>query len=352
MVLPEIGEAEVLRGGPVRAFVGAYGFEKRSLGWLSRQQGGQSLSRALFVRYVHSKGRNRIRAMKSLVAAAGTSEQAEVRYDVNCPERIESQVKKSLPTLLSGVDEVVVDLSAMTKLLSMIILCNLAKFGVSLRVVYSEAEDYAPTKDEYDKSKEDMTKIAFFPSRGSRSIVRAQCLSSIRMQGQPVCLVAFTSFNEQLIRHVLGTLTPHRLIFIGSKHPREDYAWREKAMQEIHQRLISVYRNDNGTDDKGVLLRRASTLQYTETFQRIEEIHTQFGSYERIICAATGSKMQTVGLLVSKLAHPDIHIEYPTPDSYYVRGLSKGVRKVHQICFGPFAGFAAAIARKGQGCWC
>lgn len=351
MLLPDIDEAEVLRTGPVRAFVGAYGFERRSLGWLSLQQGGQALSRGLFFRYVHSKakGRNRIRGMRSLATAVGASEQAELRYDLNCPERIERQIGMSLPDLLRGVDEVVVDLSAMTKLLGMIILCSLAKFGVRLRVVYSEAEDYAPTKDEYDTSKEGMTNIAFFPSRGSRSIVRAQCLSSIRMQGQPVCLVAFTSFNEQLIRHVLGTLTPHRLIFIGSRHPRMDYSWREKAMQEIHQRLIGVYRNDNKTDENGLLVRKASTLHYAETFQRMDEIHTQFGTYERVICAATGSKMQTLGLLVSKLAHPDIHIEYPTPDSYYVGGLSKGVRKVHQICFGPFEAFAAAIARNEQG---
>jgi hypothetical protein len=37
-----------------------------------------------------------------------------------------------------------------------------------------------------------------------------------------------------------------------------------------------------------------------------------------LIAAATGSKMQTVGLALVKQVLPDIHVEYPTPKSYYV----------------------------------
>ncbi len=62
------------------------------------------------------------------------------------------------------------------------------------------------------------------------------------------------------------------------------------------------------------------------------------------ICAATGSKMQTVGLFFSKIKHPDIHIEYPTPDSYFVRGISQGVRNVHEVIIPRFSEFLRNIS--------
>jgi hypothetical protein len=212
-----------------------------------------------------------------------------------------------------------------------------------LRIVYSEAEYYSPSREEYVKYKDDLQKYAKFPSRGSESIVRTQCLSSIRMQGQPVSMVAFTSFNEQLVRHMLGTINPHRLIFINGRPPRKENKWREDATQEIHSKLIDEYRSDNRVDDNGQLNRTVSTLDYRETIDQINKIYEQFGTLERIICAATGSKMQTVGLFFSKIIHPDIHIEYPTPNSYCVQDLSRGIRKVHEVMIPNFSNFIKSI---------
>ena len=76
----------------------------------------------------------------------------------------------------------------------------------------------------------------------------------------------------------------------------------------------------------------------------VEAIYKTFGNYERIICSATGSKMQTVGLFFSKVAHPDIHIEYPTPDSYYVKGMSRGFSTVHEVVFTAFSEFINTLA--------
>jgi hypothetical protein len=47
--------------------------------------------------------------------------------------------------------------------------------------------------------------------------------------------------------------------------------------------------------------------------------------------------MQTLGLFFCKISHPDIHIEYPTPNSYFVEGMTRGVRSIHEICFPNFS---------------
>lgn len=345
MKYPTISAATKLQPDIKRLFIGAYGFEKRSLGWVEYQgEQGAVLNGALAFRYQRPKGRNRIKELQESLAELGVSVLHDLPYDASFPYNIEDLIDKKFKDFLLDPEEIVVNISAMTKLLILVCLCKLSVFKGTLRIVYSEAEDYAPTLSEYEESKHEMENIAKFPSRGFESVIRTKCLSSIRMQGQPVSMVAFTSFNEQLVRHMLGTISPHRLLFINGRSPRTDYTWREQATQEIHKQLIEEYWIDNFTDKSGRLTRVASTLDYRETIDRIDEIYRQFGTHERIICAATGSKMQTVGLFFSKMMHPDIHIEYPTPDSYFVKGMSKGIRKVHEVVVPQFSGFLENLA--------
>ena len=344
MIYPSMSVAAKLQPGGNRVFVGACGFEQRSLGWtIHQRQQGCILNSALIFRYRHPKGRNRIRELREGLAKIGVTSPIEIPYDASFPEKIEGNVFRGLGAFFPKTDEIIVDISAMTKLLTLVCLCKLCDFSGTVRIVYSEAEEYAPTIDDYEKSKEEMEMITRFPSHGFESVITTKCLSSVRMQGQPMTMVAFTSFNEQLVRHMLGSINPHRLLFINGRPPRADFSWRERATQEIHKGLMEEYPVGNSFDEKGLLVRVASTLVYSETIEKIEEIYRQFGTHERIIVAATGSKMQTVGLFFSKMAHPDIHIEYPTPDSYFVKGMSMGVRKVHEIVIPRYAEFLKSL---------
>jgi hypothetical protein len=331
-MFPDTKEAEKLLPGTNRLFIGAYGFEPRSLGWINFYSGhGEILKKALIIKYKNPKGKNKIQQMKKALDICGVREILEIKYDTKAPYNFNEMLSGAFKSHKENIDEVVVDISALTKLAILVCLSILRDFKGILRIVYSEAQSYSPAKEEYEKSKKDMQMFMKFPSRGFDSIVRLKCMSSIRMQGQPVIMVAFTSFNEQLVSSILRTITPHRLIFINRKLPREDFKWREHATQEIHKDLIEEYHNDNPIDDSGLLSRVASTLYYKDTIEIIENIYNDYGLHERIICAATGTKMQTVGLFFCKIMHPDLHIEYPTPDSYFDKGSSEGVRKVYEI---------------------
>lgn len=289
------------------------------------------LQRALMFEYAPPKGGNRVEESRALLRRICERDPMELTYDVDAPQTIEEGLDATLPELLDGIEEVIVDVSSMTKLLLLVVVLKLARQPRPVRVVYSEAADYGPTWEEYQLSRDDVSFMSKFPSRGFNSIIRSRCLSSTRMQGQPVALVAFTSFNEQLVRHMLGTISPHRLLFINGRPPRDDFRWREHAMQEIHQPLLSQYVNENPVDETGHLTRVTSTLDYRESYRAIDEIWRKYGAQERIICAATGSKMQMLGLALAKLAHSDIHVEYPTPDSYFFKGMSRGIRSIHDV---------------------
>lgn len=343
MNLPKLKTTQKLKPNTRRLFVGAYGFEDRTLGWVNYQKSQDDIIKnALMFRYAPSKGQqdnpNKIDDLQQALRIIGVHGRFyEIEYNWQLPQDIENKIEGYFETKLKDIDEVIVDISSMTKFLILVCLCKLICFKGTVRIIYSESENYSPSLAEYEKSKEDMAFLAKFPSQGVRAIARAKCLSSIRMQGQPITLITFTSFNEQLVRHLLGTMNPHRLIFINGRPPREDFAWREKATQEVHKRLIETCSSDNPIDSKKLLLNSASTLNYIETVEILNNIYNELGSYERLICGATGSKMQTVGLFFTKILHPDIHIEYPTPDSYYVEGLSTDIRKIHEIAIPNFS---------------
>jgi len=345
MNLPELKPAQKIKSKARRLFIGAYGFEDRTLGWSEYQQSQSDiLINALMFRYDPSKGQqnnpNKIKDLRQALKNIGAHSKCdEIEYNWQVPQEIENEIEDYFDTKMKDIDEVIVDISSMTKFLILVCLCKLIRFQGTVRIVYTEAKNYSPSLKEYEKSKEDMAFLAKFPSQGVRAIARARCLSSIRMQGQPVTLIAFTSFNEQLVRHLLGTMNPHRLIFINGRSPREDFAWREKATQDIHKRLIEAYSIDNPINNNELLINSTSTLNYIETVEIINDIYNKLGIYERLICGATGSKMQTVGLFFTKLLHPDIHIEYPIPDSYYVEELSTGIRNIHEIVIPNFSEF-------------
>lgn len=340
MRLPAIQPVTKLLKGPKRLFISAYGFEDRTVGWMnSQEKQGKILTESLIVNYLPSKGESRVAEVRKGLRKIGIDFPNEWKFDITEPGEIEERIRKKIGAV-DKYDEIVLDISSLTKFLILIFLCVLSKYKGLLRIVYTEADDYPPSKLQYRNLSIDPTLIQHFPTQGFGTILRAKCLSSIRMQGQPVCLIAFTSFNEQLIKYMLGTINPYRLIILNGKPPRSDLRWREKATYEIHKKLMDVYEKTNPINpDTKLPQARIDTLRYHETFIAIEKIYKEHCNYERIIIAATGSKMQTVGLFFNKIAHPDIHIEYPTPDSHLFPGAPKGIKYVHEITIQQFAPF-------------
>ena len=147
MTLPQVLDAEKLETDEKRRlFIGAYGFEKRSFGgWVNYQNKGV-LSYALVFKYEHPKGRNRIKELRMALKRLGVALPVNVCYDTIAPHNIEDKIYAKLIELLSKTDEVILDISGMTKLLILICICKLEEFHGTVRIVYSEPNNYPPQK--------------------------------------------------------------------------------------------------------------------------------------------------------------------------------------------------------------
>jgi hypothetical protein len=224
-------------------------------------------------------------------------------------------------SMLPGVRRAVVDISSMSKLAIMLVLSVCRTLDLEVRVLYTEAQSYAPSQEDFDsaREKQEIHRPTLQVFTGVHGVVRVDSLASVAMQGQPTAALVFMSFNDALTQVLLNTVYPSRLFLINGRPPL--YRWREEATAWIHDRVRREWEEDNPLDPSagdGVLLpkRVVSTLYYRETVALLLDLYWTLSAKHRILLAPAGSKMQAVGCYIVKALHPDIHIEYPSPEGF------------------------------------
>ena len=248
----------------------------------------------------------------------------------------------SISNEFSNYDEIFIDISVMSKMLIMIILFSLKQYNGTIRVIYSEPELWGPAEEKYIstiKAKTDGDWISL-SSLGISDVVRTPNLSSVIMQNSPVFLVSFYSFNELLLGALINEISPSRLQLIS--HSCERQSWRENAMNRINSNVIKEHYSGEMEIDFS-----ANVLDYSSVFQKISEIYRKNCYEYRIIIAPTGGKIHAVACALMKLCCPDIHIEYPTPESYIFEDYSsEKTYTTHQIVFENFNDFVFQLSNE------
>ena len=68
-----------------------------------------------------------------------------------------------------------------------------------------------------------------------------------------------------------------------------------------------------------------------------------------MILAPTGSKMQAVACALLKICCPDVHVEYPTAESFFIPGFtSSEVKEIHHLEMARFADYVREVADTEQ----
>ena len=331
-LLPSITHVDYqsLKGKEKRLLILAEGFEKRSISFLSSCD-NMVFSHIIVCKYKPEKKSKYKELMAIIKKNHPNCKKRELDFNRYNPFEFELALLDVF-TCANTFCEIVVDISVMSKYMIMQILCSLRDYAGKVRVIYSEPISYAPTKEKFRVHCEEQSAATVLPSYGVHDIIMTPLLSSIYMQKSPTLLIAFLSFNEQLIRALLSDSNPMRLLLINGVPPH--LKWREGAMVALHEHIIREYNRENKIDAEHLLQRRTSTLNYIETFEVLAEIYRENCVNNRIVIAPTGSKMQTVACSLIRLCCPDVHIEYPTPESYYVPGYSSSrIRDIHEVIF-------------------
>jgi hypothetical protein len=109
----------------------------------------------------------------------------------------------------------------MSKYLIVILLDIFKEFVGNVIVIYSKAETYYPTREEFEFKKNELPITPTFLTKDVYKIALTTSLSSIAMQNSPLLMIAFPTFNYRELIALLNELTPQYLIeFEGIPHEK------------------------------------------------------------------------------------------------------------------------------------
>ncbi len=286
---------------------------------------------AILLDYRPFNPNNRLRDVREGLWARGieTADDNILQYNRFEPDDFETRLQSSLRDI--GARRAVVDISTMSKLEIMLVLHVCHALDLRVLILYSEARNYGPKKKEFEiaKRNNDIHRPSLQVFTGIHGVVRVDSLASVAMQGQSTAALVFMSFNDELTQILLNTIYPGRLFLINGRPPV--HSWREEATAWIHDQVRREWEEDNpltpGNGSSVPLPKRAvSTLDYRETVLLLMDLYWQLSTSHRVLLAPAGSKLQAIGCYLVKALHPDIHIEYPSPEGfmpYYSSGIGK-----------------------------
>lgn len=307
-----------LEGGDI--IIHAPGFEDRTMAIVEVVVPSSGVC-AILLDYLPFNPKNRLSDVREALVARGIkiADEDILKYDRFEPGDFETRLQTRL--LAHDARRAVVDISTMSKLEIMLVLNVCHKLDLSVRVLYCEAHTYGPSQEEFEGAKQQnkihQPTLQIFT--GVHGVVRVDSLASVAMQGQPTAAIVFMSFNDALTQVLLNTVYPSRLFLINGRPPV--HTWREEATAWIHDQVRREWEEDNPVQppvEGGVAMPRrvASTLDYRETVSLLLQLYWQLSANHRILLAPAGSKLQAVGSYLVKALHPDIHIEYPSPEGF------------------------------------
>jgi hypothetical protein len=323
-------------------FVAAGGFEERACKFPQILELPNSASNtAVLLNYLPYKPENRFEEIQSSLDDKGCKV-VPVEYNLHAPFNFDTCFKDIL--ISSQAKAICLDISGMSRLAIMIILDVVHELNLSLRIVYAEAREYAPSKAEFEAAKEKSEQHlpTSFIHTGVYDVLHVSRLSSIRMQNQATLLIAFDSFNEALCQALVNVINPSRFILINGRPPREELKWREEATAYVHKNL----RQEWAIEDDNNPIKVTSTLYYNETYELLTTLYWKFSGTHRIILAPTGSKMQTTGSYLLRAIHNDVHIEYPTVQGFFADKYSTDIREIWQLDVGKVGDFVESLRQK------
>ena len=335
-ILPSIEKLDLNKNPTNATFIGSAGFEDRCFSFLGRLiSSGKKIKNVIGIEYRPLNPENRKKDFETLGTKAALRNKVKwIIYDRYDPEKFYHTFGK-VKNLINETANVIIDISGMSKFLIVVLLDILKDFKGNVIVIYSEAEIYHPTPEEYESKKEEMPDITpTFLTRDVYKIALTTSLSSIAMQSSPLLMIAFPTFNDKELMALLNEMTPQCLIEFEAVPHEEGDRWRFDAVRWINRKIDEdfIFKID------WIIHEELSTFDYIGTVAALNEIYRNFKYTHKCVIAPTGSKLQSVGVFIFKQLHPEVQVVYPVTKEF-AEEYTEGCRNIWVITFLKFHNF-------------
>ncbi len=333
--LPKIQPFDTLEIPESSIYIGVAGFEDRCFTFLEKCiEKNVQFDRIIGIKYKPIDETNRVEYFKELAIKSTKEELLELMvYDRFNPEDFSNSIQ-DLRKLIVSTKDIFVDISGMSKFLIVVLLYGLREYSGNIHIVYCEAEVYYPSPVDYEAKKDSLpeeTPPSFLTTNVYKIITTTE-LSSISMQGYPLLIIAFPTFNYNEMYALLNEITPQYLVLIEGNPREERNHWRLEAIREINSKID----RDFTPTIKGISTKVVSTFDYIETIDILNNIYSEYKYTHKCIVAPTGSKLQTLGVLFFKQMYPEIQLVYPVTTEF-LKEYTKGCLNIYHIEFKNFS---------------
>ena len=241
------------------------GFEDRAIDILHRIVESTTTGPSLgLIRYLPEQEENKFEEMQQLCRKAGLKV-TEFFYDRRNPAGIGDELLR----FSKEFSRVLIDISGMSRLLIVQAIVTFIRRRVGMiSLFYSEAANYPPSKDEFDrKTESDSTEQGVsYLSSGIFEIAATPELSSVSMLGEAIRLVAFPSFDPAQLTNLVQELQPTYTDVIHGVPPDQNNEWRTEAIRLLNERTLNEL---HGKSDH-----TASTLDFRQALSVMLEAFT------------------------------------------------------------------------------
>ncbi|MDE3258370.1 MAG: hypothetical protein OYM47_11095 [Gemmatimonadota bacterium] len=328
-------------------FLCALGFEPRCLTLPCRLNGkGYKAKKAFYFKYSTNLEDNAVNLPeleRHLFGIAATVEPIEADA-LDFANRFKSLLNLVVSDARNRAPKVTIDISVAANRLLLRCVRILLAYELSLRVIYSEAEVYHPSKSEYELNsahweKEGLRGLEF----GVGDVIPSVDYPGDDLDPLPDSLILFPSFMPDRSKAVISSIDPSLLQYPGEKViwlpgvPRlEQDCWRLEATKRLN--------GIGGTTRHFEIC----TFDYKETLQCLERLHSELSANSRITLSPLGSKMQALGTALFCYMHPDVRVILSSPKEYNAAQYSEGCKEVWKIDFGLLANLRRNLDEVGM----
>jgi hypothetical protein len=342
--LPEPSKAPA-HAERVDLLITVLGFEERAVSAIEqfKASGGQA-GRAVVLRYSTNVTDNQVNELHTQEVLR------DISANITTIEATAPVLGDELGALLpsSGVTQrVILDISVASNQLVLRMFKTLLSRDIELSLIYAEAAEYFPTREEMIASTDDDDKTTSSDSNvlsdGIGQVDVAVEYPGQHLDALPHLVLLFPGFSTERARAALSAIDPALLTdsndgtvwFIGRPHLEAD-SWRQEALEQLHSLA---------PDSRRIAV---STFDYRQTLQELDRVYIEHEGRRRMTLVPMGSKLQALGASLFCYLRPDVSALFATPATYNAAHYSRGCKDVWQLDLGSTASLRAALDRVGQ----
>lgn len=262
---------------------------------------------------------------------------------------------------------VMVDISAAAGSLILTLCAVLTEFSAThrmrLRVAYTEAESYEPSKDAYELSGEQLVLKAC--SSGNTSSLHEFGVTEVEInelypgspqEGREELIIALPAYRTERLARCLRRLSSEPILPVGDhvhwilgEPPAKELAFRLEFQRRVINCLL-VGESDAVSSGKVLTSENmsvTSTLHYQQTTRRIVEIVDAHLGYS-LSLVHMGAKMQGLGAGLALAVRSEVTVCYARPTRFNPKLYSGGIGPMWQVDFPDFGMVVDMLRTVGQ----